>query len=397
MADSGVRYDRRVSAAFLSHFLDDGVAAHLPQLAKYARYPVDFQLRKDVKSGAEHATLYVGLTAVLRVKQDKKGSLSLHAHPTHQKNGGFDAAWKKPRSGEALAEIWGEVEAYLERIVPMATLSHGHKEGAVQAALSSYPDTTLAILDREVTPSFKNQGSKKSFLETCQAPILEALEDGRLSFSGRPTRLGNECDALAVDAEGRVLAIEVKPLSGGRIPWVPAQAMMYARVLQGWIDEDGSEEGPAVVLRGMLEQRRALGLAPDVELGDDPLRVTPVVALQRGASDETIHRMKAVRDVLGEHDFGVEPLQIYEVTLMGRLVPLDETDSATVAARRRVLRGGHEPEADRMEGRDGGAARRGSRTGGGPQSSTRAGRGRVRAAPRLCRPQSLARGQGPGA
>ena len=118
MANSGVRYDRRVSAAFLSHFLGDGVAELLPQLAKYARYPVDFQFRKDVKSGAEHATLYVGLTAVLTREAGQEG-LAEPAHASHPpEERRLRRSVEEAAVGEALAEIWGEVEAYLERIVP---------------------------------------------------------------------------------------------------------------------------------------------------------------------------------------------------------------------------------------------------------------------------------------
>jgi hypothetical protein len=324
MTAFNVRYDRRVSETFLSHFLEDGVAAYLPRVAAHARYPVDFQLRKDVKSGAEHATLYVGLTAVLNVRTGRAGTLALSTHSTHVKTGRFDLAWGKPRTPEQLAKIWGDVESYVERIVPLATLSHGHKEGAVQAAFSSQPGSTLAVLDREVTPAFRDTPLKEQVLAECERPILQVLDDDRLAFSGRPKGLGSECDALAVDSTGRLLAVEVKPLAGGRIPWAPAQALMYARVLQKWVDEDSSAEGPTKVLRGMLQQRRALGLAPAIELGGGPLRLTPVVALQRGASAEAVRRMRTVRDVLAEHDFGVSPLEIYEVTLTGELVPLRE-------------------------------------------------------------------------
>jgi len=325
MTESDVRYDRRVTTEFLSHFMSDGVAQYLPQLAAHSKYPVDFQLRRDVKSGAEHATVYVGLTAVLKVKGAKSGTLSLDVHPTHQKSGRFKPVWRAQRTPEELAEIWGEVELYLERIVPLATLSHGHKEGAVQAAFSSQPDASIAVLDREVTPSFRNEAVKRRFLSECEQPILSALDERSLGFSGRPRRLGNECDALAVDRDGRVLAVEVKPLAGGRIAWAPAQAVMYARILQRWIEEDTSAEGAHAVLRGLLHQRRELGLAPPVELADGPLRVTPVVALQRGASAEMIRRTMAVRDVLARHDLGVESVEIREVTLTGQLVPVDDS------------------------------------------------------------------------
>ncbi len=65
--DWDLHYDRRATAGFLAHFLHGGVAESLAEYARYAPYPVDLQMRKNPKTGAEHATLYVGLTSVLQV------------------------------------------------------------------------------------------------------------------------------------------------------------------------------------------------------------------------------------------------------------------------------------------------------------------------------------------
>ncbi len=51
-------------------------------------------------------------------------------------------------------------------------------------------------------------------MRECEGPILDVLEKADLDFGGPPKRLGNECDALAVDVDGRLLAVEVKPLGG---------------------------------------------------------------------------------------------------------------------------------------------------------------------------------------
>src|SRR4051812_14734808 len=97
---STVVYDRRVSPEFLALFdrdvPDGAVASSLVTYANEARFPMDLRFRKDLASGREHATLYVGLTAVLNVRATKKGLLSLHVHPTHMKNGRFDSAWSMP-------------------------------------------------------------------------------------------------------------------------------------------------------------------------------------------------------------------------------------------------------------------------------------------------------------
>src|SRR4051794_40352282 len=75
--DFDVRYDRRVSPQFLEHLAPDGVAASLAKYAKSALFPLDLRLRSDVKSGVDHASLYVGLTAVLKIQSSKAGLLKL--------------------------------------------------------------------------------------------------------------------------------------------------------------------------------------------------------------------------------------------------------------------------------------------------------------------------------
>jgi hypothetical protein len=159
---STVVYDRRVSPEFLALFdreaTDGAVASSLVTYANEALFPVDLQFRRNTKSGREHATLYVGLTAVLNVRVRKNGLFSLDVHATHMKNGRFDPAWGTPMTADELAKIWAEVELYLDRVIPLATLSHGNKEGAVQAALASHRSSALVVLDREVTPSLRERG-----------------------------------------------------------------------------------------------------------------------------------------------------------------------------------------------------------------------------------------------
>ncbi|WP_299926114.1 hypothetical protein [uncultured Nocardioides sp.] len=333
-----VRYDRRLSAPFLQHLAPGGLLSSLALYAKSGLFPLDLRFRKDVKSGAEHVSLYVGLTSVLDVHHTKAGKLKLKVHKTHQKNGAFGADWSTLRTPDEMAAIWPDVELYLDRIIPIAAQSHGKKEGAVQAAVAAHRSRGRVVLDREVTPSFRDTPYKKQYMEDCQRPILDALADADLGFGKVPGRLGNECDALVVDETGRLLAVEIKPLGVSSVVWVAAQAVMYARILQGWVDRDDSTpDDPRKVLTCMLAQRHVARLAPPLNVAlPEILRVTPVVALQRGASPELVRRMLAVRDVLAGVDLGVEPVEIYEVNLIGEWIPLDESrlpDGRPVARR----------------------------------------------------------------
>ena len=147
---------------------------------------------------------------------------------------------------------------------------------------------------------------------------MNVVKSIKVDGTRAPKSFGTECDLLAVDSDGRLLAIEVKPFRTGSIVWVAAQATMYALLLQKWIDVD-HEVAPAIVA-GMIEQRNAV--SPGVPfVADLPanLQVTPVVALQRGASPVQIDRMLKVRRALDSADLGVPPIEIYDVSMTGQL------------------------------------------------------------------------------
>jgi hypothetical protein len=314
-----IRYDRRVSEDFLALFAKRGVAHSLVAFANSSLFPLDLQFHKDLKTKAEHATLYVGLTAVLNLKRNSKGELRLSAHAAHaSKAFGFEQSWTKWAPVEAWAQRWLAVETYLERVIPAAVKKHGVTEGAVQTAVSRFWKGDRIVVDREVTPSFKDAATKRRILAECKAEILDVLSTHDFKAGVVPKSFGTECDLLAYDKDGRILAVEVKPYNGSGVAWVAAQAAMYAKVLQHWIDNDSSDEKPAQVLEGMLKQRQSVGLASRFELSLPPRPVvTPVVALQRGAKKVYVDRMLAVRDALAEANVGPR-VEIYEVSMTGK-------------------------------------------------------------------------------
>jgi len=159
-----LHYDRRVSDGFLDHFLNGGVAHSLVEYARFAPYPLDLQMRHDPKTGAEHATLYVGLTSVLGVKR-KKDLLQLEGHKSPAAaECGFQADWAKPMTAEELRTVWRAVEDYLEAIIPIAAAKHASKEGAVQAAASVFSSNKRIMVDREVRPSLQGRSNQEADL-----------------------------------------------------------------------------------------------------------------------------------------------------------------------------------------------------------------------------------------
>ncbi len=318
-----IRYDRRVSPDFLAHFLKGGVAFSLTEYAGKARYTVDLQMRHSPKTGADHATLYVGLTSVLNViaKPNPVPSLALTAHKTWSEGPyGFDVTWRDAVPVESWVSRWPDVEEYLEKVIPSASFTHGRTEGAVQAAASAFSDGTRVMLDREVTPHFLDTPVKKSVLSPLSQALADALARTKPVPGKPPASFGAECDLLALDSDGRLLAVEVKP-SVSSLVWTPAQATMYARVLRAWADDDaGNAPGWRAVVTGMLEQRRQLGLAPRfaAELPSQAV-IVPVIAVQRGASSALVGRLWKVQQTLLDEGVGDPSLEVYEVSLSGRL------------------------------------------------------------------------------
>jgi hypothetical protein len=318
-----IRYDRRVSEDFLAHFLSGGVAHSLTEYAGKARFPVDLQMRHNPKTGADHASLYVGLTSVLNIVAKPKPvpRLALTAHKTWSEGPyGFDVTWRDATPIGSWASRWVEVEDYLENVIPAASFSHGRTEGAVQAAASAFSDGTRVMLDREVTPHFLDTPVKQSVLGPISQALAGALARAKPIPGKPPISFGAECDLLALDRDGRLLAVEVKP-SVSSLVWTPAQATMYARVMQAWVDDDRADSpGWRAVVLGMLHQRRQLGLAPRLiaDLPEQPV-VVPVIAVQRGANQELISRLWKVQQALLDEGVGDPSLEVYEVSLSGRL------------------------------------------------------------------------------
>jgi hypothetical protein len=232
---------------------------------------------------------------------------------------GFHQGWT---TGTRSSDVdWEAVELYLERVIPKAVRKHGMTEGAVQSVTSKSKSNEWAMLDREVTPSFRDAATKSRILGDCMKPLVEAVAKAGVPHKTRPQKFGAECDLLALDRSGRVLAIEVKPAQSAGIAWVAAQAAMYAHVLQCWIDTDeasGSWPGPSGVLEGMLAQRQALGHAKGfaTDLGN-ALKVVPVVVLQRGAEPAQVDYMLRVRTALAQRQPETPPVEIYEVSILG--------------------------------------------------------------------------------
>ena len=208
-------YDRRVPEELLVALEPGGFAHSLVEFGCSGMWALDLQLRGlgDVRK-QHRASLYVGTTKVLDLRLNGQ-SFALSAHPTFANEAnGWHATWAQWHDDRWLADQWAEVDNYLQVVIEAIVRAGTYiKEGMVQAAIGRFPSTDFTVIDREAIVSFSTQPEKDARKSKLTARWLDALhrDDPPAWWKTKPTRLGDECDALAVSSNGEVLAIEVKP------------------------------------------------------------------------------------------------------------------------------------------------------------------------------------------
>jgi hypothetical protein len=232
--------ERRMSAGIKAQLLH-GPYSFLPAIARVQGSPAILDLRfrgaRDGDAVAGDATLYFGERAAARLRVSGKGGVSLTG--------------------------------------PAKPLAAPTREGLIEARYCACPWN--AVLDRQTAFNFPAASERTSVLGTLAAP-LEALIGplkAELGLAGGP-KLGQEIDAIAIDADGALAIVEIK--DGSYVPgvaWAPIQVAMYARIMRHWIDSDAAA---TAVLKAMLQDRVTLGLSVARELAV-PIRLRPVVAI----------------------------------------------------------------------------------------------------------------------
>lgn len=209
---------------------------------------------------------------------------------------------------------------YLERVIPkLAALA---KEGAVQAAATAFDSDEAAVLDREVAMQFRDVRVRQQVMIAVSADLLSMLDTAPVERP-RPPGFGWRCDLLGVDKYDRLLAIEVKPRNVESIVWASAQAIVYARLLSAWA---ASDPDACDIVDELVDLRNRLGLAGDrhpARRPARPLKVRPMLAIQRGGSEAVIEDMWTVVDHLANSGVPeINELAIIEVSLSGRMIPI---------------------------------------------------------------------------
>ncbi|MDP9398648.1 MAG: hypothetical protein M3P96_12905, partial [Actinomycetota bacterium] len=297
-----MHYDRVLSQALLDA-LSPGGPLHGAVAWRHEDVGLrDVQLRRQPKGSGSWASLYLGLTSVLDI-HEQRGLFRLAAHNTHRA-AGFDPSWRSWQALEALAQQWPRVERYLDRVVPTVHSRWLDSEGQVHALIAGSARTGFSVVNREASLAFANQPAKDRLCADWERTLKRAiLTSGRTepwwtALSAR--RMGTSPDFIAVDDAGRLLVIEAKPATAAAgITWGPAQVTFYAATYAAWLAESG--EAAQASLRQQLEQRRALGLLVDHgerALGAPP-EVVPVLVIGPGmVSPEAWSRLAGVADAV---------------------------------------------------------------------------------------------------
>ncbi len=311
----GIRFDRRVTAALMDILGPDGPLGGVTAFVHEVRPRLDLELR-SVQGPRCHASLYMGLTSVLDVRE-QQGVFWLAVHDRHRSAGSFDVAWA---SGQPAEDWWpavGAVDLYLRRIVADGAVDPRwwRAEGQVQNVMCAGSHSQYGVVQREAVvwsdggPSVADvvtELSDKLWALVRAAQCTEAWWPGVRDRGTRPA-MGEEADALAVGADGRLLCIEVKDASNLKgIVWAPAQVALYAELFARWLTEDPDA---VTALRGMAAQRVELGLLEGgwAQRVPEAPRVVPVVAIGAGRrSGEALPRLASLWKSISE--FGVHPL-----------------------------------------------------------------------------------------
>jgi hypothetical protein len=317
--DRDLHLDRRVSPAFLTHFAKGGFAHLLVEYARHAPFPLDLQFRANPYTGDESAQLYVGTTSVLKLTHAKSGKIRFSAAWTGRAKA--HPSWSVAAPPEVWAGRWSEFERYLDDVIPMATKTHGVKEGLVHSAVSRLQSMGPQFVDRETVVAHKNAAVKKRTQASLKKALLEVVPAIRGVKGQQPLSFGDELDLLGVEGTSTLLAVEVKPRNAATIRWAPLQVTMYTELLRRWLQEWEGTGVPSEVISGMRQQRVDVGLLdnPGSPLGPE-LEVRPIVAVQRGSRQSLLDEMHLVADAV--QAAGYTRPELFEIDLAGQLAAL---------------------------------------------------------------------------
>lgn len=324
----GLQFNRVVSPQLLGELRPGGRFDGLVRRRNDLPWVADVQLRRA--QGSEcHASLYIGLTSVLNVRE-RRGQFALSAHKTHRAAGGFDASWSAFRSAANLAGDWPAVEHYLDRLLEGRIDPRWYRrEGVLHALLCSGSSEAYGVVQREAAPWADGPPLVGDVVKATSDLIWVAAQTAGRSEPWWPgirdrgvrKAMGDELDVLALDRRGRLLCMEAKPAEEtAGIVWSVAQVLVYAELFGRWVAQDAAAAASAIA--AMAEQRAALALLdPSWTMPPaPPMRVVPVVAIGPGLRSpvalKRLAHLSAALDSVPRHAL-VDPVEVWLLDAAG--------------------------------------------------------------------------------
>ncbi len=318
----GLRFDRAVSERLLEALRPDGPLAGLVGRRMAAPDYADVQLRRDQSGRDSWASLYIGLTAALNVRE-RDGRFRLQAPKPHRAAGRFGDGWDTWQPVEDLGSCWADVDGYLDRLLDGRIAARWYeREGQVHAEMCAGRTTHYGAVQREAAVWSKPSREALDLLSNLVEGVWQAARQVHRDCAWWPARdgaakpgMGRETDVIGIDDAGRLLVIEAKAANAiGAIPWGVAQVGVYAHLFAAWVDQDPAAAVGA--LATMCAQRQALGLLDTRWAPAPPAsnRVVPVLAIGRGIrSPQALTRIAKVFDAVAEELTGVrlDPLEVW--------------------------------------------------------------------------------------
>lgn len=338
MSRKRITIENDVPDEFLRLFMKDGPFHETVTLSDRPGNSVDLHFRNR-QGKAPLATLYLGTSKIVdfeydktrdRIKIERQASTEIFGDSTARfvaEHPVAEDAWGKWQSAEEASESWLREGAghdlidFLrsEKSEAARKRSGTEGEGFLQAGLVKKFRDICTIINRESIVSFPDEESKQEALSGVMAPIETMLEGLRPEPWAKSKKgFGGKLDALAIDNDGNLLAIEVK---GGYdtagVGWTPAQVAKYKRLLDVWWNDDPEAARQSLV--SSLEQRRKLGLAGNQEVAEaSELRIIPVIVIgeitSAGSARSASKRMRMVRDQLERAGEPLEGLRVFQLS-----------------------------------------------------------------------------------
>ena len=195
-----------------------------------AGLPLDVHLRRR-----DEVHVYCGLTRILRARLNRNDTASMSAHQAYSDQACAGAILRRWNTAE-VQQFRMALDVYVSQL--QVHERHTGREGFIQAAWSRIEEPWTPF-DREAVLEYQTRQESREarkFHSVDQARSeLEAIAESHQKSSGQseawamPGAAGREVDQLAIDAEGRLVLIELKSASAtpSAVYYSPFQLLQY--------------------------------------------------------------------------------------------------------------------------------------------------------------------------